>query len=126
MKFGYTILYVNNIEETILFYENAFGLERSFIHESGYAELKSESTKLAFASIELAKSNGLNFEPSAISKLSFGFEIGLVTDDVSKSFEKAVNAGATPLTKPIQKPWGQTIAYVRDINGFILEICSPI
>lgn len=126
MKFGYTILYVSNVEETILFYEKAFGLERSFIHESGYAELKSDSTKLAFASIELAKSNGLNFETSAISKLSFGFEIGLITEDVSKSFEKAVKAGATPLTKPTQKPWGQTVSYVRDLNGFIVEICSPI
>ena len=23
-------------------------------------------------------------------------------------------------------PWGQTIAYVADINGFLLELCTPV
>jgi len=22
-------------------------------------------------------------------------------------------------------PWGQTIAYVADINGFLVELCTP-
>ncbi|MFO0110274.1 MAG: VOC family protein, partial [Alphaproteobacteria bacterium] len=33
---------------------------------------------------------------------------------------------AAPLKKPEQKPWGQTVAYVRDLNGFLVEICSPV
>jgi hypothetical protein len=27
---------------------------------------------------------------------------------------------------PETKPWGQIVAYVRDNNGCIVEICSPI
>jgi len=23
-------------------------------------------------------------------------------------------------------PWGQTIAYVADINGFLVELCTPM
>ena len=23
-------------------------------------------------------------------------------------------------------PWGQTIAYVADINGFLVELCTPV
>lgn len=35
MKLGYTLLYVDNVEETVAFYESAFGLKRRFIHEAG-------------------------------------------------------------------------------------------
>ncbi|WP_317048477.1 VOC family protein [Flavobacterium ginsenosidimutans] len=31
VKFGYTILYVENVEESIAFYENAFGFSRKFV-----------------------------------------------------------------------------------------------
>jgi lactoylglutathione lyase len=23
-------------------------------------------------------------------------------------------------------PWGQTVAYVRDNNGFLVELCTPM
>ena len=62
MKFGYTILYVEDVEKTIEFYESAFGLNKLFIHESGdYGELDTGDTKLAFVSYELAESNDVGF-----------------------------------------------------------------
>jgi lactoylglutathione lyase len=48
-----------------------------------------------------------------------------VTEDVAGAFAVAVKAGADPVAKPKQKPWGQLVAYVRDPNGFLVEICSP-
>jgi len=36
MKFGYTIIYTDDVEKSIEFFERAFGLKRRFIHESGY------------------------------------------------------------------------------------------
>lgn len=54
------------------------------------------------------------------------FEIGLVTTDVAAAFKKAIAAGAVSVSEPKTKPWGQTVAYVRDLNGFLVEICSPI
>jgi predicted enzyme related to lactoylglutathione lyase len=33
---------------------------------------------------------------------------------------------AKSVSPPTQKPWGQTVSYVRDNNGFLIEICSEI
>jgi len=30
------------------------------------------------------------------------------------------------VSEPETKPWGQTVAYVRDRNGFLVELCSPM
>ena len=27
---------------------------------------------------------------------------------------------------PVEKPWGQTVAYVRAIEGSLIELCSPL
>ena len=51
MKFGYTIVYVANVAETLTFYKEAFGFETRFLRESGmYGELDTDATALAFAS----------------------------------------------------------------------------
>lgn len=60
MKYGYTIVYVGDVETTLNFYRNAFGFGIKFIHES-----------------------------------------------------------------PV-KPWGQTVGYVRGIDGSIIELCTAI
>jgi lactoylglutathione lyase len=126
MKFGYTILYVTDVEKTVAFYELAFGLKRTFVHESGYGELDTGETKLAFASVELATSNGVSFVPTNPESPAPAVEVALVTDDVQAAFATAVKAGAVPVAEPKQKPWGQTVGYVRDLNGFLVEICSPM
>ena len=35
MNLGYVILYVANVDATVAFYENAFGLKCRFAHPSG-------------------------------------------------------------------------------------------
>jgi uncharacterized glyoxalase superfamily protein PhnB len=40
--------------------------------------------------------------------------------------DRAVAAGAALVTPPAQKPWGQTVAHVRDLNGVLIEICTPM
>ena len=42
------------------------------------------------------------------------------------SLNNAIAAGATLVEKPKTKPWGQTVAYVRDPDGFLVEICTPM
>lgn len=128
MKLGYTILYVPDVGKTVAFYEAAFGLERRFVHEAGdYAELETGQTVLAFASDALASSN---FEPAYRhadpNAAPPAFEIVLVTDDVAGAFERAIKAGASTLAEPSEKPWGQTVSYVRDLNGVIVELCTPV
>jgi lactoylglutathione lyase len=127
MRLGYTIIYVADVTATITFYEAAFGLKRRFIHESGsYGELDTGATILSFASEPMADMNGLKIRPNRSSEIAAGFEIALVCDDPQAAFEQAVAAGAEPVKTPEQKPWGQLVGYVRDVNGCLVEICSAI
>ena len=127
MKLGYVIIYVPDVLQAIEFYEKAFGLTRKFVHEGGdYAELATGDTALAFASETLRAANGVETLDNRPSAKPAGVEIALVTNDVQSAYDNAVSAGAAPLKKPEQKPWGQTVGYVRDLNGFLVEICSPV
>jgi uncharacterized glyoxalase superfamily protein PhnB len=128
MKFGYTIIYVPEVTEAVEFYEQAFGLKRRFVHESGgYAEMETGETALAFASDQLINSmlpDG--FQENSLSRPPAGIEIAFTTTDVPAAFARAVAAGAIEITKPETKPWGQQVAYVRDLNGVLVEIASPM
>lgn len=125
--FGYTIVYVADVAATVAFYEAAFGLTRRFVHESLlYAEMETGATALAFAGDEMIEANGLTLRANRLGEPAAAIEIGLVTDAPEALFDRAVSAGATAIKPPQVKPWGQTVAYVRDINGCLVEICSPI
>lgn len=126
MKLGYMIIYVPDVLKTIEFYERVFGFSRKFIHESGYGELLTGETALGFASEELRANNGVETLDNRMALKPAGVEIAFVTEDVQKMYDHAVGAGANPYKKPELKPWGQTVGYVRDLNGFLVEICSPI
>ena len=91
---------------SIEFYENAFGFSRKFISpENDYGELNTGSTTLSFASISLAKSNLKNgFEESNLSKPTFGFEIGITTENVDQTLATALKAGAKMEADPKKKP----------------------
>lgn len=126
--FAYTILYVRDVAKTTDFYEKAFGFQRKFIDpQNQYAELNTGSTTLSFASVELASSNlKVGFQESKLSQKPFGIEIGIATDDVEAKVKQAVSAGATLVEEAKTKPWGQVVAYVRDLDGFLIEICTPM
>ncbi len=128
VKFAYTILYVQYVTTSIEFYEKAFGFSRKFITpENDYGELLVGETSLAFASIDLVNTNiSGGFQNSSLTEKPFGMEIGLTTDNVEETIRVALEAGATLLEKPTQKPWGQTVAYLRDLDGFLVEVCTPM
>ena len=125
MQFGYTILYVEDVPKTIAFYEAAFGFVRRFVHEAGdYGELETGATTLAFSSLALMRELGKN--PQAASANAPSFEIAFTTADVAAAVQRAVDAGARLVQAPEQMPWGQTVAYVADINGALGELCTPV
>ncbi|MEG0850139.1 MAG: VOC family protein [Flavobacterium sp.] len=128
VKFGYTILYVENVEKAISFYENAFGFSRKFVSpENDYGELFTGETTISFASKKLAVQNlKEGFIESDLNNKPFAFELGFITDNVAELVQKAISFGAVLETSPKEKPWGQVVAYVRDLDGFLLEICTPV
>ncbi len=123
MKFRYTILYVENVEKSLALFKEAFGLNAGFVHEGGdYAELDTGETKLAFAALSLVAAK--HPAPGAVKEPAF--EIALETDDVPAALAKALAAGAELVQETRKMPWGQTTAYVRVENRFLVELCTPV
>ncbi len=128
IKLAYTIFYVKNVTRSISFYEKAFGFKRKFVSDNNeYGELSTGDTTLSFAAVKLAKSNlSKGFIPSKATGKPFGMEIGFTTDNVEKTVNAAIKAGAKSVEKAKTKPWGQTVAYVKDPDGFLIEICTAM
>lgn len=128
MQYAYTIVYVPDVQKAVEFYEKAFGLTRRFVHESlTYAEMETGGTALAFASNEQAATSLPNgFRQNDPSQPPVGIELAFTTDNVKVAYDKAIKGGAKKVLAPETKPWGQDVSYVLDLNGILVEICSPI
>jgi catechol 2,3-dioxygenase-like lactoylglutathione lyase family enzyme len=128
MKLGYTIVYVPEVAASLAFFEQAFGLQRKFLHEGGtYGELDTGETTLSFAAPEVGDMNFAGGHVHADSSAQpLGFEIALVTDDVPAAHAKAVAAGAREMAAPSQKPWGQVVSCLRCPDGILVELCTPV
>jgi len=129
-RFGYAIRYVPSVDAALAFYEEAFGLTKRLITPEGkYGELDTGATALAFVELSYARAM-LGGEASLTESdpkcPPLATEVGLVVDDVDAAFERAVAAGATATVAPATKPWGQRVAYVRDRDGFLVELCTEM
>jgi lactoylglutathione lyase len=125
MQLGYTILYVEDVRKTVDFYERAFGLSTKVLHEEGdFGEMNTGATSLAFCSHALIRQMGK--KPAHPNPRSPSFEIAFVTPDVDVALQRATAAGAVVVQAPTVMEWGQTVAYVSDLNGFLVELCTPM
>ncbi len=128
IKFRYTIIYVSSVEEALDFYKRAFGFETKMILDSKeWGELDTGNTTLAFATHEMGRINlDDKYQKADINDPPFGIELSFITDNVRVAFDKAVSAGALPIREPSEKPWGQTVSYVRSIDGTVIEIATQV
>jgi len=127
MRLGYVLIYVPEVAASVAFYEKAFGLSRRFVDDSGqYGEMETGGTALGFVAESLAQTNAVETVLNRRANTPAGAEIALLTEDVASAYERALGAGAIAVAPPKQKPWGQTVAYVRDLDGFLVEICTPV
>ncbi len=128
MAYAYTILYVTDVVQSMAFYQAALGFEPRFITpESDYGELDTAGTTLAFAHVDLANSHlSRGFQLSSDQLMPFGIELGFVVEDVAKSIAQVLAAGGRLYEAPVNKPWGQEVAYVLDNNGFLIELCTAV
>ena len=131
MKLGYVVIYVEDVKATMAFYTAAFGFETKMVYEKGgsvdYGELKTGETVLGFAAHSLGKLNLQGkYQKGSAEEDPFGMALALVSEDVAAAYERAIATGAIALSPPKEKPWGQTVAYLRAPEGTLIEICSPI
>lgn len=128
IKFYYTILYVKDVHKSLEFYTKVFdfGVKMSF-EDGTYAELETGGTTLALVSYNSLKNIlSQEYQKTDKEKPPFGIEIAFCTDDVAGLMQKAIDAGASEFEPVRVKTWGQTVGYIRDINGFLIEICTPM
>lgn len=127
MKLGYTILYVADVPAALDHYRDAFGCKVSFLHDSNlYGEIATGNTVLGFAAHQMAEMNGVDMRASDPTQSTGPVNITFVTEDVAGHYAQAVANGAVAVKPPTTKPWGQVSGYLRDIDGHLVEIASPI
>ena len=130
VRFGYTVVWVPDVERTVAFYERAFGLSRRIVTNFGpttWGEMETGAgTTLAFASQDEADrlfvdgyyANQVNAAPAAIL-------VSLIVPDVQVVWDRAIIEGAIGRDAPKTEPWGQTVARLRDLNGVLVSLASP-
>ena len=87
--------------------------------------METGSTALAFAGNEAAEMAGLGLLPNDPRTVAAGWEICLITSDVAKAYDQAISKGCSPVAPPTEKLWGQTVSYLHDLNGCLVELASP-
>ena len=128
MKLGNAVIYVENVPETMQFYEKAFGLKPLYTHPSNeYGEMATGDTILAFISERMLDGmkllGDLTYRRNRPAEVPLGSHIAFFTENVEADYKRAVAAGAVGAVAPAAKPWG-TIAFVRDNNGFLVELLT--
>jgi lactoylglutathione lyase len=109
-KLGFVLLYTPDVPKKLAFYEKAFGAKRAYLSEAKtYGQLAGE-VPIGFATVP---------EPKA------QVEVGFVAENVDAAYDRAVSAGCAAVAPPEDKPWGQRVAYVKDDEGVLVEICTP-
>jgi lactoylglutathione lyase len=128
LSLAWVIVYVPEVPAALALYGEAFGLAQRFVTPDGdYGELDTGGTVLAFASDELGAGNfpGGPRRPE-LDEPPANVELAFTTDDVPGAVATAIGAGCVLLAEPEDKSHGQTVAYVRDPWGTLIELCTPM
>jgi lactoylglutathione lyase len=125
MKFcvpDYIVLIVADLDRAVQFYAEVMGLPLG--HRSGaYAQFSTGATRLALYHRDaIAQTLGISVKPPADD--APGFELGFKVADVDAAFAEMIKRGATAVTPPTDRPWGQRTAYVRDPDGHLIEFAQ--
>ena len=128
LRFGSTVIYVpDDVPGVLDFYRRAFGLETRYYDPTyEFGELETGGPSVAFATHRTGELMMPGQYRRSESGRPSGVEVAFFTPDVAAAFTRAIGAGATTLAEPKVLPWGQTVAYVRSIEGTIVGLCTPM
>jgi lactoylglutathione lyase len=130
IAFGYTILWVKDVDLAARFYSDAFGFpikRRQNMGSFQWLEMNTGATTLAFAGeAEIRGMFPQGFAGHNLGQVPVAAQVSFVTTDVKAAFDRAILAGAIVIKSPAQMPWGQMWAQLRDPNGVLVSIASPL
>ena len=106
------------------FYARAFGLTEKLALGEDYIAMETGETVLGFAQEGFfARETGLELAPP---HRDGGQEVAFEVIDVAAAHAHALAQGASEVLAPMDKPWGQRLSYLRDPDGGLVQLCSPI
>ncbi len=112
-------LLVENLETSRQFYEDKLGLTINS-QDIGFVDYKLGETPLAL----FEKKSATAMFPSKYMRASGGVVIALQVDDVGKTCADLKAKGVEIFEGPKLTSWGQTVAYLHDPDGNIIELTS--
>lgn len=112
-------LLVDNLVISQDFYQNKLGLIVKST-DTGFVEFELGETPLAL----FEKKHAVAMFPSKYMKASGGAVIALRVEDIYKTCDEMKNKGITIFEGPKKTSWGQTVAYLHDPDGNIVELTS--
>jgi predicted enzyme related to lactoylglutathione lyase len=116
-----TIVAVPDLDRAVRFYQAAFGWNKQ-VDTPVYVEL--DAGKMRFGVYQrdgFAKNIGRHPEPTGEGAL-VPVEIYLEVDELDRSVERALAAGARLLSPRSPRPWGDDVAYVADPDGIVIAL----
>jgi lactoylglutathione lyase len=123
-QLGFVILYTRDVTKKMAFYERAFGLQRGNLSPQGeYGEMHGD-VPLQFVQEDFARSYVPDFVANRLEGRPAAIEVGFLLDDVPAAYQRAIDSGCTSVAPPEKRPWGPTVAFVRDDEGVLVELCS--
>ncbi len=112
-------LLVEDLSKSREFYETKLGL-RVNSEDIGFVDYKLGESPLALFEKKFADA----MFQKKFMRPSGGVVIALQVDDVGKACERLKEKGVAIFEGPKQTSWGQTVAYLHDPDGHIIEITS--
>jgi lactoylglutathione lyase len=120
------MLYVSDVSRSTRFYQEAVGATCDHADDDGsYAELTLGSLVMGVVQVEHARRHFPGeFRRHDASDMPAAFELYVEVDDLGAAVARALEAGATQLSEPTERPWGQTNAFLRDPDGVVIELAT--
>lgn len=127
MRYGMTIVYVPDPEQTAIFWQRAFGFQiRTIFEDNSYSDLKPRSkddVSIGFVnSHDFEDMYGMKFGNQKLSRTQLMFN----SDNVDYDFDRAIRNGAQILLSPHKTYWSERVAYVIDPNETVVIISGQM
>jgi lactoylglutathione lyase len=117
---AYVILYVSDLETSIVFYRDVLGLPFKF-QDAGYAEFATQGTRLGLYERRRAEwLTGRMVTPGPAAEVVF------MVDEVDAHARRLAARGAVVTSAPADRPWGHRTVHLADPDGFVVELAQDI
>jgi lactoylglutathione lyase len=103
--------------------EGALGFYRDLLGATVSYEFPGPDGKPAYVGLELGEAHlGIGRDPDAPSEPSARFSLWVYADDCDAAVERLRAAGVEVAEEPVDQPWGERVARVRDPDGNLVLI----